>query len=184
MISTTDNLNNSQLDTISITRSSLDPSVALSHHFESACRLVGNFLNYENSFSDNCIDRETWYMLVRKSKSAITHSKNYDSLVITLFEGINIKNELINTAVSAPVDDYGTGILAELERLTTTVQKFLGTELKGRIMGGRDVERRRLKFERTRSLMAQRLQGVRNVNWICDGVAFDFGIFTTDCMLI
>lgn len=60
--------------------------------------------------------------------------KNDDSLVITLFEGINIKNELINTTVSTRVDDYGTGILAELERLTTTVQKFLGTELKGRMM--------------------------------------------------
>ena len=105
-------------------------------------------------------------------------TRTYNPLIITLFEGISIKNELINTIVSARINDYETGIIAELERLTTTVRKFLGTELKDRMKGGQDVERRRLKFERTHSLMAQGLQGVRNVNWIRDCVAFEFRKFT------
>jgi hypothetical protein len=105
-------------------------------------------------------------------------TRTYNPLIITLFEGISIKNELIYSIVSARVDDYETGILAELERLTMTVQKFLRTELKERMNGGQDVERRRLKFEKTHSLMSQQLQGVRNINWIRDRVAFEFRKFT------
>jgi hypothetical protein len=98
-------------------------------------------------------------------------------LVLTFFQGIAIKNDILHTVVSGRVDAYGTGILAELDRIIKEVESFIATELKEGVKGGKDVARRKLKFQTTQNMLMQTLRGGKHVNWIRDRVSLEFCLF-------
>jgi hypothetical protein len=108
----------------------------------------------------------------------------YSPLVLTLFQGISIKNELMHSVISGRVDAYETGILAEVGRLITEVENFIAIELKEGVKGGKDVARRGLKYESTHDLMLQRLRGAKDVNWIRDTVAIEFRMIFKDDLTV
>lgn len=101
-------------------------------------------------------------------------TQTYSPLVVTLFQGISIKNELMHSVIAGRVDAYETGILAEVGRLITEVERFIAMELKEGVKGGKDVARRGLKFECTHSQMIQGLRGAKHVNWFRDRAPIEF----------
>jgi hypothetical protein len=104
-------------------------------------------------------------------------TSTYRPLVLTLFQGITIKNELLHTAVSSRIDAYGTGVIAELDRIIKEVEKLISVELKEGVKGGKEVARRKLKFEMTQNMLMQGLRGGKHVNWVRDRVALEFCMF-------
>jgi hypothetical protein len=98
-------------------------------------------------------------------------------LVLAFFQGIAIKNDILHTVVSGRIDAYGTGILAELDRLIKEVENFIAIELKEGVKGGKEVARRKLKFQMTQNLLTQSLRGGKHVNWVRDRVALEFCTF-------
>jgi hypothetical protein len=104
-------------------------------------------------------------------------TSTYSPLVLTFFQGIAIQNDILQTVVSGRIDAYGTGILVELDRIIKEVENFIATELKEGVKGGKEVARRKLKFQTTQNILTQALGGGKHVNWIRDRVSLEFRMF-------
>ena len=93
--------------------------------------------------------------------------------MLTLFEGITLKNELY----SYDSGKYRGEIIAELQVLVKEVEVFLDGEMHERVKGGMDVARRMGKYVKTNEMLEQVLGGAKHEHWIKDNPAVKMGIF-------